>query len=316
MPSPLHSAVAPLRSRRGWTRAVWLLGALAGLPAGAQTPRACPAVLDTAVFAPGSREAPRVRDSLRLTTDAGATLRSFAFPNATGESVTGLLAVPQTPGRHAALVYLSGFPVHPARAQAAVLELAEQGFVVALVWPPVARPDGAGTGSPITFTLADSVGAVRFVRDIRRTVDLLAARSDVDPARIGLAGGSYGGATGSLVAGIEPRLRAVALWSFDGGPVDYVTDPEGPGLPDDVTPDEAARWAAAMQTIEPGCFAGRARMPVLLQFGRTDPILRNRAARTAAAFQAPDVRWYDAGHRLTPEATQERIVWLRTHLQE
>ena len=47
--------------------------------------------------------------------------------------------------------------------------------------------------------------------DLRRAVDLLASRSDVDPERIAYLGVSYGGMMGGLLASIEDRLQAYVL---------------------------------------------------------------------------------------------------------
>jgi dienelactone hydrolase len=47
--------------------------------------------------------------------------------------------------------------------------------------------------------------------DVRRTVDMLAARPEIDPERIGIAGISLGGIVSAAAAGGEPRLERAAL---------------------------------------------------------------------------------------------------------
>jgi len=47
--------------------------------------------------------------------------------------------------------------------------------------------------------------------DVRRTFDMLAARPEVDPGRIGIAGISLGGIVSASAAGGEPRLHRAAL---------------------------------------------------------------------------------------------------------
>jgi len=47
--------------------------------------------------------------------------------------------------------------------------------------------------------------------DIRRTVDLLASRPEIDPAKIGIMGISLGGITAGTAAGIEPRLHRTMM---------------------------------------------------------------------------------------------------------
>jgi dienelactone hydrolase len=254
-------------------------------------------------------------DSL-VTIEDGVELRAFIFESPRGGAASGVLAVPLAAGPHAGILNLTGFPVRPEPARAYAAELARRGAVVVLLWAPSTRPDGAGGGSPVTFTTADSAGQVQYVVDARRAVDVLLARADVDPARLGLVGGSYGGAIGALVAGVEPRLRAVALRVPDGGFVSYFTDPEGPGLPDDLSTDDAARWIAAMSAVEPACYVTQARASFLLQFGREDRLVSEaRAGAFADRVRAEkEVRWYEAGHALNEDAAAERAEWLDRHL--
>ncbi len=47
--------------------------------------------------------------------------------------------------------------------------------------------------------------------DIRRTIDLLASRAEVDPQRIGIVGISLGGIIGASAAGAEPRIHRAGL---------------------------------------------------------------------------------------------------------
>jgi carboxymethylenebutenolidase len=57
----------------------------------------------------------------------------------------------------------------------------------------------------------------RDVVAVRRALDVLAARKDVDPKRIGFVGWSAGSHTGAILAGVEPRLQAVVLMSRRSG---------------------------------------------------------------------------------------------------
>ena len=52
--------------------------------------------------------------------------------------------------------------------------------------------------------------------DLRRGVDLLLSRPDVAKDRLGYAGGSYGGAQGGLLSGVETRIKAYVLVVGDG----------------------------------------------------------------------------------------------------
>lgn len=290
-----------------------LLLLVLAVPAAAQP--GCPDPLPVEAFAYDAAAPLGYADSL-LAVDDGVELRAFSFASPLGGRAHGVLAVPRAAGPHAGILNLTGHPPRPDRARAYAATLARRGAVVALLWAPSAGADGTLGGSPLTFTLADRDGQIAFAVHARRTVDLLAARADVDAGRIGLVGGSYGGTMGLLVAGVEPRLRAVALRVPGGGFVSMLADPDGPGLPDDLPADAFAAWRDAVQPYEPLCYAGRIAAPLLIQWGRTDHLVSAaRAAQVTDALRpGADLRWYDAGHALDDVAEAERFAWLDAHL--
>jgi len=49
------------------------------------------------------------------------------------------------------------------------------------------------------------------VVDLRRGIDFLESREDIDTERIAIFGGSLGGWIGSILAAVEPRIKAVVL---------------------------------------------------------------------------------------------------------
>ncbi len=54
-------------------------------------------------------------------------------------------------------------------------------------------------------------------RDVRRAIDYLDTRRDIDPHRIGIAGLSLGAIIGTVASGVDSRLRATVLVSGGGG---------------------------------------------------------------------------------------------------
>jgi dienelactone hydrolase len=52
----------------------------------------------------------------------------------------------------------------------------------------------------------------RWVKDIRRSIDFLGSREDIDARRIGFFGTSWGGRVGGIVLAIEPRFEAAVLY--------------------------------------------------------------------------------------------------------
>src|SRR5688500_3944644 len=122
-----------------------------------------------------------------------------------GVELDTTLYLPSTTPAPAVLV-AHGFGGSKTSADADALDLADRGFVV-LAWS--ARGFGASTGQ-IALNAPDAE-----VADARMLVDWLATRPEVvldgpgDP-RVGVTGGSYGGALALLLAGYDQRVDALA----------------------------------------------------------------------------------------------------------
>jgi dipeptidyl aminopeptidase/acylaminoacyl peptidase len=143
-----------------------------------------------------------------------------------------LFATPAAPGaRRPALVYVHGGPSRQmllgwhygdyyANAYAMNQYLASRGFIV------LAINYRLGIGYGYDFFRPDSAGALGAseYRDVRAAGEYLRARSDVDPARIGIYGGSYGGYLTALALGRDSELFAAGVdihgvhdFTSDGG---------------------------------------------------------------------------------------------------
>ena len=98
----------------------------------------------------------------------------------------------------------------------------------------------AGTREHLTWM-------VEFVQDLRRSLDYLQTRSDIDARRIGYYGFSWGGRMASVVLAVEPRFRAAVVYS--GG-----LRSRDPILPE----------------VDPFSYVTRVRVPTLMLNGRYD----------------------------------------------
>jgi dienelactone hydrolase len=237
---------------------------------------------------------------------------SFRSPRGTGRA-TGRLFVPEGAGPFAGLLLMHGMPGNAAQMTGTGVVLARQGAVVVALDAPFARRGG----EPVRLIDADSAEQVQLMTDLQRAVDLLVARPDVDASRIGYLGISYGGAMGALFVGIERRLRTGILVVADGGLVSHFTGPEDAGAFAGATCAERRRWLEAMIPIEPIKYVGFASpTPLLLQSGRQDALVPPRDAELlhARVGDPKTIRWYEAGHGLTPEAARDRLLWLQQHL--
>jgi dipeptidyl aminopeptidase/acylaminoacyl peptidase len=228
--------------------------------------------------------------SVRLPERAGIAAHGILFlppadPNARGSAA-----------RHPALIFMHGGPVRQmllgwhymayySNAYAMNQYLANHGYVV------LALNYRSGIGYGLDFREAAHTGATGAseYEDVLAASDLLRARSDVDPARIGLWGGSYGGYLTALGLARNSDLFAAGVdfhgvhdwhhWTLglrDDHPL-YVLDTPASVL-------ETALAASPLGSVD------RWRSPVLLIAGDDDHnVTFSETVRLAEALQARGV---------------------------
>jgi dipeptidyl aminopeptidase/acylaminoacyl peptidase len=171
---------------------------VAFLRADARTP------MHAAVLSPGKPIADLMAEGVPADFPAAALVEPqlVDLPQRAGLSAHGVLFVPQAGAgeRHPAVVFMHGGPIRQmllgwhymhyySNAYGMNQYLASRGYVV------LALNYRAGIGYGLDFREADGIGAAGAseYNDLLAAADFLRARADVDPARIGLWGGSYGG---------------------------------------------------------------------------------------------------------------------------
>ncbi|MFF9377868.1 CocE/NonD family hydrolase [Streptomyces griseoluteus] len=225
-------------------------------------------------------------------------------------------------GRRPAVLLAHGFGGSKDDLRAQAEDLAGHGYAV-LTWS--ARGFGRSTGS---IGLNDPAHEVT---DVSRLIDWLATRPEVrldkpgDP-RVGMAGGSYGGAISLLAAGHDPRVDAIApaatYWDladalFPNGVFKrlwtgvFFNSSGGCGkfesalcamyqrVAQSGVPDADAR--ALLRRRSPAAVADRIKVPTLLFQGQTDSLFTlaqsDAAERAIRANGAPvKVDWIAGGH--------------------
>jgi dienelactone hydrolase len=244
--------------------------------------------------------------------NGGVRVTSLTYASPMGGRVPALVLVPRGNGPFAGLIVQHGLPGDRFGVLQDAADLAGLGVVVVAIDAPWARRRELPN-----FTERDRADQIQLIVDLRRAVDLLQSRDDVDDDRIGYVGFSYGAAMGGLFAGVEDRIAAFVLAVGDGGLVTHLTGPEDADGPLSRLP--AARrksWLAAMEPIEPLKWIGSAEAPILFQSGRHDEAVPPADAREfhQAAREPKDVRWYDSGHFLPPEAMCDAARWLQEEI--
>ena len=160
-------------------------------------------------------------------------------------------------------------------------------------------------------SIAHDVPAVEAdVRMLRSGLDLLAARPEVDPARLAAVGHDFGGMYSSLLFGADERLQALVVMAATARWADWfyryweIKDPE-------------AEYTAALAGLDPVTWLPLAApRPVLLQFASNDEYVPQEVADeiSAAAGTSAETRTYDTGHAMNDDARVERDLWLAEHL--
>lgn len=244
----------------------------------------------------------------------GVRIFEASYASPAGRRVTGRLYVPAGPGPFAGIVYAHGTGAGARTQGPRAVYLARHGAVVLTPDAPYIRRGGDFP----TFTELDRTEQIQHIQELRRGFDLLAARGDVDPARLAFIGRSHGGAMGALLAGVETRAKTYILIVADGGLVAHFAGGIGRTQEfDHLPPETKTRWLAAMEPIEPGRFIHRAPpASILFQNGRQDDAVLPALAQAlhAAARGTIEVRWYDAGHRLNTQSFVDQLEWLHRQI--
>jgi poly(3-hydroxybutyrate) depolymerase len=242
--------------------------------------------------------------------EEGVTVIDLTYASPMGGQVPATLVVPDGAGPFAGMLYEHGMPSTRQQMIPAGVAYARMGAVVLLIDAPyVRRPNGA----QIDMTERARREQIQFIVDLRRGIDLLLSRPEVDPERLGYVGLSYGALMGGLLAGVEDRLEAYVLQGGDGGLVSHLNNrnyrTEWLSRPE----EERRQWVAWMWPIEPIHYVGCASPAALLfQNGTLDTSSTPAdALRYYEAGSAPKtIRWYQAGHSLNTAALQDQVEWL------
>jgi dienelactone hydrolase len=137
------------------------------------------------------------------------------------------------------------------------------------------------------------------VMDTRRLIDYLQTREDIDPERIYLAGASYGAITGTTVAAMDRRIKAVVL-CYGGGNIPKMLEAR-------MVAQEIGGWMPLAKTLvwylmspaDPLNYAEKIwPTPVFLQNGTDDCLIASEAAKALqeAVREPKKIKIYQGDH--------------------
>lgn len=255
----------------------------------------------------------------RLSTlDDGTTIDDLRFVSPRGGEASAWLVTPPGDGPFAGMLYLHGSETDRDDLLDEALAMATGGVAsVVLDAPWVRAGDSRGSEAGNYFAPADEAAMVeQTVVDLRAAIDLLVGEADVDPARVGFMGHSWGASTGAILAAVDDRPIAFVLVTGRPSWTAYlrsVADTRLASITTMLGPEKWEQYLAVMAPYDATSVLAEADgEELLLQFGTRDDVVvpADVDAFVAAAPDGATVMTYDAGHVLDAAATADRIGWL------
>lgn len=247
----------------------------------------------------------------------GATLYDVSYPSSGGGRASGWMVVPALGGPHAAIVYVHGSETDRDDLLDEAIAMASGGALTLSLDAPFARAGDDRTGTLGNYFEPGAEAALnqQLLDDVSRAFDLLAARSDVDPERLGFVGHSWGASLGAVLAVNDPRSVANVLITPRPSWTEFLRRSEDDfgGVISTVGDDG---WQAYLTSMEPydavPAVSSADGDALYLQFGtRDDVVVASDVEEWVGA--APDgtrIDRYDAGHALDAAAVADRALWL------
>ncbi|MEA2602920.1 MAG: hypothetical protein QOF89_3912 [Acidobacteriota bacterium] len=250
---------------------------------------------------------------------------SYASPM--GGRVPAYLILPPGEGKHPAVLFL-----HPGQGSRTTfvdeaVELArDRGFVSLTISAPFLRPEnrGARAGNPWNPEVSRKE-QIQTIVDLRRGLDLLAARPEVDPKRLAYVGHSLGATVGGTLAGVEKRPIAYVLMAGYSSLTQATSTGHDQGalaFQELLTPEQRRAYVDALAPLDAIHYLGqlgRTRPAKLLfQFAKNDDFITPLDAATSfeAASDPKEVKWYDTDHFFNGQARRDRGEWLNASLRD
>lgn len=249
------------------------------------------------------------------------TIHDVTYVSPKGGVVPAYLVVPKGKGPFAAVVwghwYWSNSPMRNRKQFLdEAVAIAPAGVVSLLTDGPIARPGHVPNTTPLSERQVTDM--VQAVTDMRRGIDLLIARNDVDPKRIAFVGHSYNAAVGAFLTGVDRRPKAYVLMA---GPLADEVDlktPQFQKFREQVGPEKFDAFLKKYSWFDQGKYVANAAPAfVFMQFATQEDFLKPDHVRQYEKIVSTPRRLkiYEATHALNAEARRDRIAFLVEQLK-
>lgn len=252
---------------------------------------------------------------------ASATIYDITYDSPKGGVVPAYLVVPKGQGPFGAVVWGHWcWPNSSMRNRKQFLDeavaMAPSGVVSLLTDHPMSRPGYTAPTDPLDERVA--LVFLQQVVDMRRAVDVLTARRDVDPKRIAFVGHSCNAGVGALLSGLERRYKAFVLMAGTTSDKISQNTKEFQEFRQKIGPEKVDAFVAKYYYLDQGKFVSHAAPAViLLQFATKEAFITpERAKLYADVVSEPKIfKIYEAEHALNAEARRDRINFLVQQLK-
>jgi dienelactone hydrolase len=248
----------------------------------------------------------------------GIKVHDISYASPKGGSVPAFLVVPVGDDPFAGIIFAHWGQGDRTEFLSEALTLARAGVESLLVDGVFNRP--GGQADDFIHPEKEKEGYIQLVTDIRRGVDLLQSRPEIDLKRIAYVGHSYGATWGGALAGVEHRIVVHVLM---GGLPHYGDLSDNKWIWEQITKkyskEQIDNYRKAYEPIEPTNFVGLAPpSAVMFQFAEQDRYITPALAKIywEAAREPKLQKWYYTSHEFNdPKALIDRDQFLEQQLK-
>jgi dienelactone hydrolase len=204
------------------------------------------------------------------------------------------------------------------------LVLARSGVVSLLIDTPMVRPGYQGKSvkdDPLGWAEQAAEDEHQDIVDLRRGVDLLLSRHQVDRHRIAYVGHSFSAHAGAILAGVDKRICCFVLMAGEYGDEEMIRSATSGDIlkwKQQLGPENVDQYLRDYAWDDPANFIGHTDgQSIFLQFATGDHVPRQQAQKWLNGFSAKDkkMEFYEASHALNAAARLDRDRWLQQHLK-
>jgi dienelactone hydrolase len=247
---------------------------------------------------------------------ANVTIYDITYDSPKGGVVPAYLVVPKGRGPFAAIIWGHWYWENSSMRNRRefldeAIAMAPTGVVSLLTDGPIARPGYVKSKEPLSDQ--GPINLVQAVIDMRRGLDLLRSRRDVDPKRIAYVGHSYNAGVGAFLAGLDHRIKAFVLMAGSLSDEVNLKTKQFQDFRQKLGPEKADAYLKKYYWTDEGKYIAHAAPAfVFLQYGSRETFLNADRAREYITIVSEPKRLeiYDAEHNLNAEARRDRVHFL------